>query len=258
MKTIQRIKMLVALYIMALIALAITVITLPIFIQQGLPITETFVIEEEILEASLIAVLLWVSYRILSGFVRELSHYAHELDKTAAERSRLLSRLSESFSYIGMVNVELQTIQSIFCGLDRYPQTKNEFKQLINGLVAKVMTVAGTPWAVVRLISRGNGRTIAEYSSVRARANLPSVIIGNREILEDRHVEGVQEIRSSPENLDLITVCLVPATRLSQEATILLTAITNQIEVFFMLHRAGLPEKLVVSGHADKRIGAGA
>ncbi|MCB2218586.1 MAG: hypothetical protein KQH59_21200 [Desulfobulbaceae bacterium] len=256
MKTIQRIKMFIVVYILALIALAIIMITLPILIQQGLPVTESFVIEEEILEASLIAVLLWVSYCILSGFIRELNRYARELEKTSVERSRLLSRLSDSFSYIGVVNVELQTIQSIFCGIDRYPQTKKEFKRLINDLVAKVMTVAGTPRAVICLISRDSGRTIAEYSSVRAKKSLPSVIIGNREILENRHVEGVQEIHSSPKNLDLITVCLVPATRLPKEAAILVTAITNQVELFFMLHRAGLPDKLVANGHADKHTGA--
>ncbi len=255
MKTIQRIKMFIVLYILALIALAIIVITLPILIQQGLPVTERFVIEEEILEASLIAVLLWVSYCILSGFIRELNRYAHELEKTSEERSRLLSRLSDSFSYIGVVNVELQTIQAIFCGLDRYPQTKKEFKRLINDLVAKVMIVAGTPWAVIRLISRDSGRTIAEYSSVRAKESLPSVIIGNREILEDPHVEEVQEIHSSPKNLDLITVCLVPATRLSKEAAILVTAITNQVELFFILHRAGLPDNLAASSHAGELTG---
>ena len=49
------------------------------------------------------------------------------------------------------------------------------------------MTVAGTPWVVIRMISRSNGRTANEYTIVRAKGVLPSATIGNREILEDRH-----------------------------------------------------------------------
>jgi hypothetical protein len=251
MKTARRLKVLIVFYLGVLISLMLSVIAMPIFIQQGLPMTGTFVIEEEILEASLIAILIGVSYFILRGFMRELRAYAYELDRTTKEKSRLMSRLSESFGYIGIINVELQAIQSIFCGVDRYPQTKKEFQRFINDLVARAMTVAGTPWVVIRMISRCSGRTIAEYSSVRPKKVLPSATIGNREILEDRHVGGLRKIDSSPKNLDLMTVCILPTTQLSEEENILITAITNQIEIFFMLYRAGFIDQQAFNDHTD-------
>jgi len=67
---------------------------------------------------------------------------------------------------------------------------------------------------------------------------LPSATMGNREILEDRHVEGLGKINSSQKNLDFLTVCILPKIQLSEEENILITAIINLIEMFFILYRA--------------------
>ena len=251
MKTVRRLKFLIVFYLWGLISLMLSVIAMPLFIRHGLPMTRTFIIEEEILETSLIAILFGISYFILRGFKRTLKAHACALDRAVEEKSRLVSRLSESFSYIGSVNVELQAIQSILCGVERYPQTKREFKQFIDHLVAKAMTVAGTPWVVIRMISRCNGRTVKEYAIVRPKGALPSATMGNREILEDRHVEGLRKIVSCQKNLDLLTVCILPTIQLSEEENILISAITNQIEMFFMLYRAGFLHQQSFNDHTD-------
>jgi hypothetical protein len=101
------------------------------------------------------------------------------------------------------------------------------------------MTIAGTPWVVIRMISRCSGQTVKEYTTVRRKGTLPSAIMGNRDILEHRHVEGLKTIGSRQKNLDLMTICILPTSRLSKEENILITAIANQVEMFFMLYRAG-------------------
>jgi hypothetical protein len=254
MNTFQKIKFLIVLYLGALVFLLLSVIAMPLVIHHGLSVPREFIIEEEILETSLIAILFGISYFILKGFKHTLKAYERAVNRDGETKSRLMSRLAEAFSYIGTVNVELQEIRSILCGVECYPQTKREFKLFIDHLAAKAMTIAGTPWVVIRMISRCNGQTVKEYASVRPEGALPSATIGNREILEGRHVEGLTKVNSCQKNLDLLTVCILPKTQLSEEENILITAIINQIEMFFMLYRAGFLHQQAFNDHTQKKI----
>ena len=239
MKAVQKLKFLIGFYLGALVLLLLSVITIPMVIQQGISVTREFIIEEEIFETALIAILFVISYLILRGFKHTLKTHKHAVNRAGEENSRLVSRLTEAFNYIGTINVELQEIQPVLCGVERYPQTRREFKRFIEHLAAKAMTVAGTPWIVIRMISRCNGRTVKEYAIVRRKGVLPSATMGNRAILEDRNVEGLRTIASRQKNLDLLTVCILPTIQLSDEENILITAIINQIEMLFVLYRAG-------------------
>jgi hypothetical protein len=252
MKPVRRLKFLIFFYLGALIFLLLSVVAMPMVVQHGLPVTRTFIIEEEILETSLIVVLFGISYFILRAFKRTMKAHELAVDRAVEEKSRLVSRLSEAFGYIGNVNVELQAIQSILCGVERYPQTKRELKRLIDHLAAQAMTIARAPWVVIRMINRCNGRTIKEYAIVHPKGVLPSTTIGNREILEDRHVEGLRKIGSCQKNLDLLTVCILPRNQLSKEESILITAITNQIEMFFILYRTGFIHQQSFNDHTDE------
>jgi hypothetical protein len=237
MKNANKIKFLTLFYFGILILLLLSVITMPLIIHRGLPLTMEFIIEEEVLETSLIVFLIGVSYFILRAFKHNIKTYERTVDNAGEEKSKLVSRLAEAFSYIGIVNVELHQIQYILSGVERYPQTKSEFNLFIDHLVTKAMTVAGTPWIVIRIIRRRDGRTVKEYAIVRSKGVIPSTTIGNREILEDRYVKGLRKIGSSQKNLDLMTVCILPKIQLSEEKNILITAITNQVELFYILYR---------------------
>jgi hypothetical protein len=251
MKTVRRLKLLLVFYLGVLVFLLLAVVAMPMVIQHGLAVTKTFIIEEEFLETSLIVVLFGISYFILRGFKRTLKAHELAVDRAVEEKSRLGSRLSEAFGYIGNVNVELQAIQSILCGVERYPQTKREFKQFIDHLAVKAMTIARAPWVVIRMIDRCSGRTIKEYAIVNPKGVLPPATIGNREILEDRHVENLRKIASCQKNLDLLTVCILPRNQLSEEESILIAAITNQIEMFFILYRTGFVHQQSFIDHTD-------
>ena len=162
MKTVQKLKFLIGFYLGVLVFLLLSVIAIPLIIQHGLSVTRGFIIEEEILETILIFILFSISVLILRGFKKTLIAHEREVNRVGEEKSRLVSRLAEAINYIGVVNVELQEIQSILCGVERYPQTKREFKQFIDHLAAKTMTIAGTPWIVIRMINRYNGRMVRE------------------------------------------------------------------------------------------------
>lgn len=197
-----------------------SMIATPLVIQYGVAITQEFIIEEDVIETALIIILIGISCVILRGFKQAPNARERKTKRTGEENFKLESRLVEAFSYIGTVNVNFQEVQSILCGAERYPQTKREFKRFINHLVAKAMTVAGTSWAVIRIISRCNGRTVKEYATGRPNKVFPSVTMGNREILEDHHIEGLRKICSRQNYLHLLTVCILPKTKFSEEENI--------------------------------------
>ncbi len=239
MESVEKLKYLVASYLALLFFLLLCVAATPLVVRHGIAMTRRFIIEEGTVETTLIVILFAVSYLIWRGFNHALKAYGRAANRAGEDKSRLVSRLAEAFNYIGTVNVEIQEIQSILCGVERYPHTRKEFRLLLHRLTSKAMQVAGTPWIVLRMIDGCRGRTIGEQAIERRSGMLPSVTMGNRAILEGRHVEGVRTIGLRRKHLDLLTVCILPQVPLSEEQIVLITAITNQIEMLFMVYRAG-------------------
>jgi hypothetical protein len=239
MKTVKKLKRLIAVYLSILVVLLLSVTATPMIVRHDMALTSTFIIAEEKLETGLIVILFGISYLILRAFLRTLKAYQRAVDRTGVEKSRLISRLADAFSYIGTVNVEIQEIRSIICGIDHYPRTRKELKALFDHLAAKAVAVAGTPWSVIRIISRCDGRTIKEHGAARGDGGLPPATVGNREILAGSRVEGIQTITSCQQDLDLLTVCILPTPPISEEGRVLITAIVNQTELLFLLYRTG-------------------
>lgn len=254
MQIVQKLKYFIACYVGVLLFLLLTVTAIPLLVRHGFSVTRNFIVEEDVFESLLIVILFAISYLIWRGFKRTLTTYRHVAAREGQDKSRLLSRLGEAFSYIGTVNVEMKEIQSILRGVECYPQTKREFKELLEHLTGKVMTVAGTPWVVIRMISRCSLRTVKEYAREGRKGVLPSATLGNRDILEGRQAEGMRTISLNRTNFDLLTVCILPHTSLSEEDIILITAIVNQIEMLFMLHRSGCLRQTYFSRPRKKEI----
>lgn len=243
MQPIRNRNLLIGFYVTILFFLLMSVIATPLLIRHGIPFTRNFIVEEETVETGLIIILFGISFIILRSFMHSLKTYRRMVERAGKEKSRLVSRLAEAFSYIGTVNVELQEIASVLCGVTCYPQSRKTFRQLIDKTAAKAMAVAATPWLVVRMIDRNSGNTLDEHAVERPGIDLPKIILGNRAILDGRTVDGIQTIVSRQQNLDLVTVFILPSTGrgddMSDERTILLSAILNQIEMLFMLFRSG-------------------
>lgn len=253
MKSARNIKFFIVAYFGVMASFLLLVIVTPLIIQFGVSISDKYIIEEDIIETTLIIILLAISYIIFGGFKRSLRAYEEKVEITGEENSRLVSRLADVTKYIGTVNVELQEIQATLCGVERYPQTKRELKRYIDHLVAKTMMVAGTTWAVTRIINRYNCRTIKEYDAVRPHRVLPSSTMGNREILENLHIDGLRFVGSRQKNLDVLTVCILPKTDFSEQEIILITAIISQIELLFLLYRAGFIDQQFLFDHNEQK-----
>jgi hypothetical protein len=239
METMRKRHYLIGFYVSVLFVLLICVSATPMLIRHGVLLTRRILIEEDVLETALIVALLGISYLISRSFMRSLQNYQRAVDRAGQEKSKLVSRLSEAFSYIGTVNVELHEIESVLRGPPVYPKNKREFKALVDQLAVKAMTVAAAPWMIVRMIDRNSGHTVNEHTVQRPQGGPAPVTLGNRAILEGRKNDDFQTISTRQRNLDIETVFILPKAALSEEKTFLLAAILNQIEMIFMLHRSG-------------------
>jgi hypothetical protein len=211
-------------------------------------------IDEEILETAMIIGLFGLSFLILMRIGDRLDAYRQATDRAADEKSKLVSRLADAFRYIGKVNVEIQEIESALCDVAFYPQSKREFREQIDRLASKAMTIAASPWLVVRVIDRDSGQTVNEHAVRHPGATLPPVTLGNRAILNGGRDDRLQTVGPRQRNLDLLTVLIFPAAAVSKEKNILLTAILNQIEMLFVLYRTGCIKPDPAGGNGVKAI----
>jgi len=239
MESVWKPNYLIGFYFSILLVLLLCVSTTPLLIRHGIAITDRFMIGEEVLETIMILVLFGISFLVMIRMMNRLNSYRQAAERAVYEKSKLISRLAEAFRYIGKVNVEIQEIESALCGVAFYPQCKKEFRALVDKLALKAMTIAAAPWLLVRMIDRNSGQTVNEHTVRHPGATTPSAAIGNRAILDGARIDGLQTIGPRQQNLDLLTVMIFPAAAISKEKNILLAAILNQIEMLFILYRAG-------------------
>ena len=71
MKNIQKFNIVITLYLAALFFLLLSVLDVPLAVQWDWAITKYFIIEEEVFETLLIAVLFGISFLIRKRFVRK-------------------------------------------------------------------------------------------------------------------------------------------------------------------------------------------
>ena len=239
MENTRKPNYLVGFYFSILLILLLLVSTTPLLIRHGLSLSDHFVIEEEVLETAMILSLFGLSILILVRITKRLDAYRQQVKTVVNEKSRLTSRLVDAFRYIGKVNVEIQEIELALCGVACYPQSKKEFKRLVDQLASRALTIAAAPWLLVRMVDRRSGHTVNEHAVRHPGGTLPSITIGNRALLAGEPCDGLQTIGPRQKNLDLVTVFILPAVELEKEKSVLLTAILNQIEMLFILYRAG-------------------
>jgi len=239
MEPIRRPNHLIGFYFSILLILLVCVSATPLLIRHGIALTSRLVIEEDMVETAMILSLFGVSFLILMRFMRQLQAYQAAVNKAVIEKSSLVERLTDAFQYIGRVNVEIHEIESALCGIAFYPQSRKEFRRLLDQLALKALTIAAAPWLVVRMIDRQSGQTANEHSVWKEGGDVPAHTLGNRDILDGNRHDGLQTIGPRQQNLDLLTVIILPEPTLSKEKIILLSAILNQIEMLFLLFRAG-------------------
>jgi hypothetical protein len=227
-ENITQTKYMVTAYMLTLGLLFIVVVATPLFIKGHVSLSKKIIIEEDTLEALLIAVLLGLAYTVHRA-------YRRKLENLKKSNTNLIISHTEAFKYIGRVNIQLQEIQAIFSGLQQYPETKSEFQRILSSAARNMRGTVSVDWILIRIINQNNFRTITEHWESCAKATYPNVRISNRAIVEGKTVEGLSIIRSRRNNLAVNVACIMPVKALMREEKILIEAIVCELEMLFII-----------------------
>jgi hypothetical protein len=250
--TAQKMRILEIVYFITLTMLFIAVIGTPFFIHGSFALTAKFVVKENAIEALLIFSLLLAAY-FISGFYRtELNKYRQELNRLACNNNALTDRLADAFKYIGGVNVQLQQIRSILCGVDHYPENDNEFKDVLSLFAQKALGMVNSDWVLIRFISRHNFRTIREHREYRRNAVGSNGRLSNKAIVQRHPLDGYSIVASSQKNLTIHVACILPIKTLAKEEKILLEAIVSELEMLFIIYTSPYYRKVYLNRESRK------
>ena len=116
------------LYLVIYLILFSFIIYTPTLINGPVHLTEKVIIEEETIEGGLLAVLFFLSILIINLYKREVYRHKELIQEINNDKKKVEERLIDADQYIGMINAQIQEINSVFNNIDKYPETKAELK----------------------------------------------------------------------------------------------------------------------------------
>lgn len=211
------------------------VIFTPILIKHHFLLFRKYVIQEDVVEAISIIILLLIAYLFSNIYNKELKKYRRETSRLARDKSDLSNKLTDAFKYIGGVNIQIQEIRSIFCGLRRYPVTEHAFKADLAVLAHKLLGIVNADWVMIRIIRPSNLRTLKEHFESRKIGGVINKRISNKAIVTKRSLDGYSIVASQNDNSMIMVACVFPKKSLDEPEKILIEAVTYQIKMLYFI-----------------------
>ncbi len=222
-------------YLVTIALLLSTVVFTTVFITHHFLLIKKYLIQEDAVEAALISILVLIAYLLSNVYKKELKKYLQETRKLSRDKCDLSNKLTDAFKYIGGINVQIQEIRSILCGLRKFPATENEFRKGLALFARKVLGIVNADWVVIRIIGQTKLRTIKEHFEPRENANLIIKGISNKALVANQAIDGYSIVASHHHNSMIMVFCVFPKKCLDEAEKILLEAITYQIEMLYLI-----------------------
>lgn len=218
------------LYLTSTVILLCLVVATPFLVRSGIS-----VIEEEYVEAILIILIFIVGYILFLLYRREAAKIAKKLSQAEKDKEKVEDRLTEAFKYIGGVNVQIDTIRSLFAELKEYPQNKQEMKQAMKFLANKILSIIAADWVLLRIIDLSSQVTLREYTETRGSVALIKHEISNKNLVQGQKNDDYSYITSRQNTFNIKLFCIFPKIKVSQQQQIILRAMVNQLEMLFLI-----------------------
>ena len=230
-------------YLIIYLLLFLFIVYVPTLISGPVRITDKFIIEEEIIEGSLLGILLLLNIVMLNLYRKEADKQKEIIAKINKDKIETSERLVDSSRYIGQLNVQIQEIKTMFKNNIRFPETKNDFKKSFMFLSERVLGIVNANWVLFRIINCNTWKTISEQFETRPGyiTNYPH--IGNKMIVENGDCPPFTSIISSPENSNIISCCILPVDDITNDERILIQAVTNEISMMFAIFNYSIQGK---------------
>jgi len=233
-------------YIIIYIVLFAFIIYVPKLVSGPVHITNSIIIEEEIIEGSLLAILFLINVLMLNLYRREASKQKELIRKINDEKKEAREKLNDSSKYIGQINVQIQEIKNVFNITNRFPATKKDLKKTILFLSNRVLGIVNAEWVLFRIINSNSRKTICEQFEIRTGLTSGYPRIGNKSILEQQSCPGYTIVNSNPQNSNILSSCILPVDQISNDERVFIQAITNEIAMMYIIFSYSNKEKLSV------------
>jgi hypothetical protein len=200
-----------------------------------LHITEKLIIEEETIEGSLLGILFVLSILILNLYKHEVNKHKELINKINIDKKKVEKRLIDSDQYIGMINVQIQEIKSIFNNINKYPESKDDLKKTFRFFGERVLGIVNANWVLFRIINNTNHRTLSEQFETRQGFSFEYPHVSNKMIVEDQSISPFTSVISNPQNLNILVFCIMPVDKISNDQRVFIQAIINEITKLFVI-----------------------
>jgi len=213
----------------------ILAVFVPVLTQGDLVLTQQLIVREEVVDVASVCFLLLSSLLVFRFYEKQLDEHRGEIQRLRSLGGDLEDRLNEAFNYIGQVNVQIQEIKSLFSTLQKYPEDKEDFKNILSFLAEKVLGIVNADWVLLRIVKPDNLQTLREYAESRGAAVLLKHNVSNKELIGQGQLPEHSVVSSQPDNLTIKAFCVLPVLTLSANQRILVQAIVDQLAMLFLI-----------------------
>ncbi len=230
-------------YFLLLVIFFFFIIIITHIVQGDIYISENIIIGEEYIESIFIVILFFVGYIVFRLYEKEIRTKEKAV---VAEKERVkdfADKLNNAFKYIGRVNVQIQEIRDALAGMEKFPENKNDFRNILDFLSEKILSTVNSDWVLFRLVNAANLNTLQEKSLARGQAILLKHEISNKDLSAGRQINGCSIITSKQTNLGLKAYFIFPIKELTKEQNALIQAIAQELEMIFIIFNSKFYKK---------------
>ncbi|KKR48790.1 MAG: hypothetical protein UT86_C0003G0119 [Candidatus Magasanikbacteria bacterium GW2011_GWC2_40_17] len=188
-------------------------------------------------------VILGILYLIYFLNKREIEKREIEKINLACKIIDLDAKLSDSFTYIGQVNLKLPLLKNLTTDLlIKNKSTIKEKKEVFNNLLSTaVSSIAQVDWGMLRFIETDTGRTLKEYDFTVKDYILLKTQISNKDLVEAtkdwdkklKKIKNINFVTSSDSNFNIRCYLIFPEVKIEENNLEILQVIVDQSQLFY-------------------------
>jgi hypothetical protein len=231
------------LYLVIYVILFGFIIYTPTLIEGPVHITKKIILAEETIEGTLLAISFIVSILILNLYKREVNIHKEMAENIYNAKKKVEDRLNDSDRYIGVLNVQLHEIKTIFSNVNKYPESKDDLKRIFQFFGERILGIVNSNWVLIRIINGSTHRTISEHFATRQGSSNVFPHVSNKYIIEDKIVLPLISVISNSQNLNIVVCCILPVEKISNDQRVFIQAIINEVSKMFIIFNSSYYKK---------------
>lgn len=223
------------LYLITFFILFLFIVYTPTLIKGPVNLTSKLILEEETIEGVLLCILFITSILILNLYKNEARKQKQVIELVGNEKKIVEARLYDSEQYIGILNVQIQEIKSIFNSIDKYPETKEDLKRAFSFFGDRIIGIVNSDWVLFRIIDTTSQKTISEHFSTRKGYSNGYPHVSNKMVIDKQPISQFEYVISNPKNLNVLVFCIIPVERINNDQRVFIQAIINEVTKLFVI-----------------------